>query len=499
MRTPPPHRVTTAHLQAAYPFVAEGDDRRGGPLLGRDLLGGVFCFDPWERYAAGEITGPNMVVVGQIGRGKSTFVKTLLWRELVFGRRAWVIDPKGEYGPLAAACGTRPVRLEPGGPTRLNPLDHLVPGGGATTAGVSAGGTHGGALGDATSWRRGADLLASVAASSLGRALQPQERAAVDLAVRAVTARGAAPDAGAIFTGRSAIPDAGTDVNARSAVPDVADVPFDARSAVPDVDGANVNPVARAVSPSVGRRASRRVATVPDVVSALLQPEPSAAEEVRTDVAGLAADGRQVALELRRLVEGDLAGMFDGPTSVGVDLDAPVVVLDLSALYRSPALGIVMICATAWLHAAMSAGDGRKRLVVVDEAWAVLHDLATARWLQASFKLARSLGGAHVAVLHRLSDLQAAGAAGSEQRHLAEGLLADAETRVAFAQPPSEMAAAVALLGLSAAEAELLPQLARGVALWKIGERSVLVRHRVGPAERVLVDTDRAMVDKPGG
>ena len=54
------------------------------------------------------VTNPNMVVLGQIGRGKSTFVKTFLWRQLVFGRQAWVVDPKGEYQTLAAACGVRP-------------------------------------------------------------------------------------------------------------------------------------------------------------------------------------------------------------------------------------------------------------------------------------------------------------------------------------------------------------------------------------------------------
>ena len=69
------------------------------------------------------VTNPNMVVFGQIGRGKSSFVKSYLWRQAVFGRRAWVVDPKGEYGPLAQAWGVAPVALRPGGAVRLNPLD----------------------------------------------------------------------------------------------------------------------------------------------------------------------------------------------------------------------------------------------------------------------------------------------------------------------------------------------------------------------------------------
>ncbi len=48
------------------------------------------------------------------------------------------------------------------------------------------------------------------------------------------------------------------------------------------------------------------------------------------------------------------------------------------------------------------------------------------------------LGVANLAVVHRLSDLRAAGAEGSAEQRLAEGLLADSETRVVFGQAPSE-------------------------------------------------------------
>jgi hypothetical protein len=185
--------------------------------------------------------------------------------------------------------------------------------------------------------------------------------------------------------------------------------------------------------------------------------------------------------------------MFDGPTSAGLHLDAPVVVLDLSAVFASPALAVLMTCATGWLQAVLAERGGPKRLVVVDEAWAVLHDLATARWLQATFKLARAVGVANVAVVHRLSDLRAAGSEGSAQQRLAEGLLADAETRVVFGQPASEAESSQHLLHLSNTERDLVTRLPRGVALWKVGGRSFLVEHQVGEMEAELVDTDEAM------
>ncbi len=422
----PAHQVTTRHLGAAYPLLTEAGLGHRGVLVGHDLLGGSFVHDPFELYAAGILSNPNMIVFGQIGRGKSAFVKTYLWRQAVFGRRAWVVDPKGEYRPLAAAWGARPVALRPGGSVRLNPLD---PG---PAAEEEQGDAIDGAPGMAN--RRQAEVLASLASACLGRQLLPRERTATDLALCAASA-------------------------------------------------------------------ARGVPTLPQVVDALLDPSAESAASVRTDRATLLEDGRDVALELRRLVHGDLRGMFDGPTTPGLDLGGPFVSLDLSALYSSPALGVLMACATAWLQATLARQatvPGAARVfVVVDEAWAVLANLGVARWLQASWKLSRAYGVANVAVLHRVSDLQAVGAAGSEQVGLANGLLADSETRVVYGQAPGEVSAARELLSLSETEADVVPQLRRGVALWKVGRRSFLVRHVLGRDERAIVDTDAAMTAQP--
>jgi hypothetical protein len=418
----PAHQVTTRNLGAAYPFIAEAGLGSRGVVIGDDLLGGSFVFDPFEMYAAGVVSNPNMVVFGQIGRGKSAFVKTFLWREAVFGRRAWVVDPKGEYGDLAEAWGVRPVALRPGGSIRLNPLD---PGPEGTSR-------HDG---EDVTGRRRTELLASLGAACLGRNLVPRERAALEVALAQATRRQTVP-------------------------------------------------------------------TVPVVVDALLSPDPEAARALRTEPREMLEDGRDVALELRRLVHGDLRGMFDGATTPGLDLSAPLVVLDLSALYSSAALGVLMACATAWLQAALTraagGSDQRQTFLVVDEAWAILSNLGVARWLQSSWKLSRAFGVANVAVLHRVSDLRSVGASDSEQVALAQGLLADSETRVVYAQSPGELEAAAELLSLSATETELLPQLRRGVALWKVGQRSFLVQHRLSAAERHIADTDAAMIGRSG-
>jgi type IV secretory pathway VirB4 component len=188
--------------------------------------------------------------------------------------------------------------------------------------------------------------------------------------------------------------------------------------------------------------------------------------------------------------------MFDQPTTQGIDLDAPLVVLDLSAVYGSSALGILMTCATAWLGSRSGAHDGQLRLFVVDEAWAILSNLGVARWLQSAWKLSRARGVANIAVLHHLSDLAATGTDGSEAVKLAQGLLADSETVVSYAQPRAELERSAQLLGLTGAEAELLPQLGKGISLWKVGRHSFLVEHYLSDFERGLVDTDADMAGR---
>jgi len=125
-------RNTMAHLCSAYPFHADTGFGERGVLLGTNVTGGMsgFFFDPFELYAQRHLTNPNMIVMGSVGFGKSATVKALIRRlKAVYGsdRYLAVIDPKGEYGPVADDLGLPVVRPQPGGRDRINPMD---PGGG---------------------------------------------------------------------------------------------------------------------------------------------------------------------------------------------------------------------------------------------------------------------------------------------------------------------------------------------------------------------------------
>ena len=203
-----------------------------------------------------------------------------------------------------------------------------------------------------------------------------------------------------------------------------------------------------------------------------------------------------VRFALGKLLDRTLCGMFDGPTTVRVDWDnGPGVVLDLSAVFEDrEALPLVMMAATSWLQSAMTALRGERRgLLVDDEVWALLENEWTVKHLQARLKLCRHWGICNILVCHKLSDLKAQAADGTAAAKVAAGLLADTGTRVFFQQAPDQVDDAQALLGLSDVEAKLLPDLARGRALWRVGERAAIVQHVLSRAEMRFCDTDHAM------
>jgi len=231
--------------------------------------------------------------------------------------------------------------------------------------------------------------------------------------------------------------------------------------------------------------------TLPMVVDALFNP--TLAADGAT-IPQLVVDGREVGHALRRLVSGDLAGLFDGESTVTFDPSLPMVSLDLSGISGSDQLiAMVMACASAWMEAALSDPDGGPRWVIYDEAWRLLRQPALLARMQSQWKLSRGLGIANLMIIHRLSDLEAVGDSDSEARALALGLLADCSTKIIYQQESSEAPHTAHVLGLSAAERGELPELAGGEGLWRVGQRAFVVRHLVTDGELQLFDTNFRM------
>jgi type IV secretory pathway VirB4 component len=415
----PAHRVTTAHLSSAYPLWAATAATAPGLFIGHDVCGGggAYLYDPWALYEAGQLSNPNMTVLGQIGRGKSAMVKAYAARSLVLGRRVVILDRKGEYDRLCEAAGTTPIRLEPGGAFRLNPLDSRLSGHDRVD--------------EADVRQDRLDVLVALGGAACRRALRPVETAALRVALDRTV--------------------------------------FEASDAEPTVAG---------------------------VARMLLAPRPADAQRLGMTAKVLAEESRDIALEFDRLVVGDLAGMVDGPTTAGLDLDHALVVFDLSAAARNAAaLTVLMVCVVAWAQRLLQRdeGAGARSILVLEEAWACLGNVEVARWLRGLQKLSRQYGVQVVMVLHRLSDLAAAGDEGTEVTRIAAGLLADTETQVIHGMAAAEVPSTRDLLGLSATEAGILSELPRGRALWRVGKRSAVVDLRLSSFECWVCDTDSRM------
>jgi hypothetical protein len=230
---------------------------------------------------------------------------------------------------------------------------------------------------------------------------------------------------------------------------------------------------------------SADVPVLPMVVDRILAPDRADDPDGR-----LREDGRQVGHGLRRLVAGDLAGMFDGPSTVRFDPSLPMISLDLSAVAdNSTLISVLMACSSAWMEAALLDPQGGQRWVVYDEAWRLMSHPALLRRMDAQWRLARHYGIANMLIFHRLGDLDNVGDQGTAMRALASSLLANAETRIIYRQESDQTTLTGDALGLTGTEMKLLPTLGTGQGLWRIRNASYLIQHQLHPDEAKLFDT----------
>jgi DNA helicase HerA-like ATPase len=230
---------------------------------------------------------------------------------------------------------------------------------------------------------------------------------------------------------------------------------------------------------------------LPDIVEALRNPVPGAAEPMNVELEEVRSWGLDVALVLDRLVDGDLGGMFDGPTSTGIDLDSPLIVFDLSHIDRnSIAMPILMAIVGIWLEHTWIRPDRKKRIFLVEEAWHIINSPFVAQLFQRLLKFGRRLGLSFVAVVHHLSDVMD-GTAAKE----AAAILKMASTRTIYMQKAEEARATGRALGLPRWAVEIIPTLTPGIAVWDVNGDVQVVKHIVTDVERPLVYTDRAMTE----
>ncbi|GAA4825942.1 ATP/GTP-binding protein [Tomitella cavernea] len=340
--------TTTRQAEVLNLATQRRDARSEGVLFGLNKLSqSLVIIDPFALYGD-EIENINVCAIGDIGKGKSSGIKTgFVLRQIAAGRRVVVLDKKrqgasgGEYTPIARELGAASVRFRTGGGgASLNLLDPAIAATGQTGGGVDPAGQNA--------------LVAAVLEDTMGRTLSEREYAALNRGLRVVTGRAAA---------------AGVEATAA------------------DLAGEMLSPSTRTADGDVA-----------DDFGELWE------DEARRW-------GRDPGLALRRLCDGDLKGLVDQPTSpdVRAALEHPLVHFDVSEMpTKGPALRVIMTVIHTWLANVLAtrADHHEQTLLVVEEGWHIAGG-STGQVFHDNMKLSRGLGLSTVSAFHHISDLPA--------------------------------------------------------------------------------------------
>ena len=263
---------------------------------------------------------------------------------------------------------------------------------------------------------------------------------------------------------------------------------------------------------------TRGQVTVPDVLR-IIEEGPdqlraaaraSDPEQYRTRVSNLV-------FMLDLLLTGTLRGVFDGETTTPIDVNAPIVSVDIS---RAGAAGdklltAAMLCTWAYGHAVVDAtavlsGLGltppRSYMAVMDEMWRSLRGApGLVEHADNLTRLNRARGQASLMITHSLADLDAL--ATEEDRAKARGFIDRSAIKVLAALPPRELEKVSQITPLTGPEQQLVAGWSAPDS-WRPGARHpgrgkylIKTGGRIGIAfdlglvgeEPVLYDTDQAI------
>jgi len=258
--------------------------------------------------------------------------------------------------------------------------------------------------------------------------------------------------------------------------------------------------------------------TVPDVLRVVEQGPDELRAAARADGEPAYRDRTSdLVFSLALLCEGQLAGVFDQPTSRPIDPAAPAVSVDISRVGAAgdTLLSAAMLCTWAYGFAAVDAtatladaglGPREHYLGVMDELWRALRGApGLVEAADALTRLNRAKGMASIMVTHSLADLDALPA--EEDRAKARGFVERAAIVVLAGLPPGELDRVAQITPLTDPERDMIAGWAapdswqpgarhpgRGRYMVKTGERlGIPVQLSLVGAEADLYDTDQAV------
>lgn len=238
--------------------------------------------------------------------------------------------------------------------------------------------------------------------------------------------------------------------------------------------------------------------TIPDVWQAMVEPSTELVEATRfRDRADFLDAMRAPTDALGKMVGGVLKGMFDGPTNMNTDWNAPIQSVSLRSLkpLGDEAIAVAMTCVNSWSH---TLGDMSKdapyRVMIRDEVWRVMRlGDASVKSLDSDLRLGRDQREIQILAAHKPSDMGAVGDANSQAARLASQIGALCDTKVLLAQEAEVADELRDQLDLSDLETDAIQRWCwKGVgrSLWKIGDQTCKVMGLSTPIEKRLFETN---------
>jgi hypothetical protein len=177
---------------------------------------------------------------------------------------------------------------------------------------------------------------------------------------------------------------------------------------------------------------------------------------------------------LRRYVEGSLAGLFSGPTTVG--LANSVVVFDVHRVERElQPVGLWLVTNYVWTQTLQ---NSIPRELVVDELATLYRFESGAEFLEDLFRRARKYFLGITGITQHPSIFEQS------------AIPSNAAVHILMRQSASALDQVQRLFKLSARESQLLRRLQKGEALLTVNEKRLLVRFDASRLEHVLATTD---------
>jgi hypothetical protein len=234
---------------------------------------------------------------------------------------------------------------------------------------------------------------------------------------------------------------------------------------------------------------SGRLPILSDLLRLLRDPTDEMAKKMyvkKTDIVGVGGLAFEMAHGLSRLTERDLRGVFDGPTSMNFGRDIPLLVMNLENI-KGEAIVLMIILINFFTQSLWARENPAHRFhhIIHDEAWDLAAYPGFLDSVVRSFKLGGTWGVCNDITAHHKSNYDRSGLFDA-----IKALMADSDITICYQMDPKEVEDSAAVLNLSEAEAERIPNLPDQTALFKIGNLpGIEVVQKAWPEELPLLET----------